>query len=234
MGMGISSLKQLWRLPPRVSDMPRPHLILLRTVISEFAKSFPGKTVLIPHPVMVKGTTYNQTDAPLLFGATQLARLKGSLPNTFMPNDHRAIVILSVYWTVVQWLVYLVSTVFTLPLSATHISSDFQFWHSTLTLTLHRTRILTRVRYCCILGDNGFTLHTLMSADVCAAWNKSVVNHKLVQVLVLFKLTNNMGVNLLLQLLKFHHSRTVYKLFRGTSGMFACLVDWLSANAMYN
>jgi len=44
MDLEISSSKRLWSLPSRVADTGRLNLIMLWTVISEFAKAFPGKT----------------------------------------------------------------------------------------------------------------------------------------------------------------------------------------------
>jgi len=43
--------------------MGRPNLIMLRTVISEFAKAFSGKTDRIPPPEKVKRMTYDQIEA---------------------------------------------------------------------------------------------------------------------------------------------------------------------------
>jgi hypothetical protein len=120
----ISSLKRLWKLPSRVGDTSRPNLIMLRTVISEFAKAFPGKTDRIPPPEKVKGMTYDQIEAALRLGAPKLACLKQYLRNTLTAKDNGEEVILWVYWPLTQWLVEQVSTPFTFPLSATHISSD--------------------------------------------------------------------------------------------------------------
>jgi len=55
----ISSAKQLLTLPSGVVDTRRLNLILLRMVISEFAKAFPRKTDRIPPPEKVKGMTYH-------------------------------------------------------------------------------------------------------------------------------------------------------------------------------
>jgi hypothetical protein len=63
----ISSSKQLSTLPSVVADTRRPNLIMIRTVISEFVKAFPGKTDRIPSPEKVKGMTYVQIEAALQF-----------------------------------------------------------------------------------------------------------------------------------------------------------------------
>jgi hypothetical protein len=55
----ISSSRQFWTLPSGVADTGRPNLIMLRTVISEFAKAFPRKTDRLPPPEKVKGMTYD-------------------------------------------------------------------------------------------------------------------------------------------------------------------------------
>ena len=54
----ISSSKRLCSFPSGVADTGRPNLIMLRTVVSEFAKAFPGKRDQIPPPENVKGMTY--------------------------------------------------------------------------------------------------------------------------------------------------------------------------------
>jgi hypothetical protein len=101
----ISLLKRLWTLPSGVADTGRPNLIMLRTVISEFAKAFPGKTDRIPPPEKVKGMTYDQIEAALQFGAPKLASLKHYLRNTLTVKDNGEKVILWVYWPLTQWLV---------------------------------------------------------------------------------------------------------------------------------
>jgi len=106
----ISSSKRLWTLPSGVADTGRPNLIMLRTVMSEFAKAFPGKTDRIPPPGKVKGMTYDQIEAALLFGAPMLAWLKHYLRNTLTAKDCGEKVILSVYWPLAQWLIEQVST----------------------------------------------------------------------------------------------------------------------------
>jgi hypothetical protein len=106
----ISSSKQLWILPSGVADRGRPNLIMLRMVISEFAKAFPGKTDGIPPPETVKGMRYDQIEAALRFGAPKLAWLKHYLPNTLTATDNGEKEILWVYWIVTQWLVEQVST----------------------------------------------------------------------------------------------------------------------------
>jgi len=58
----IPSLKHLWLLHSCVADMARPNLIMLRMVISEFAKGFERKTDWIPPPEMVNSITYDQLD----------------------------------------------------------------------------------------------------------------------------------------------------------------------------
>jgi hypothetical protein len=120
----ISSSKRLWELPSGVANTGRPNLIMLRTVISEFAKASEGKTDRIPPPEKVKGMAYDQIEAALRLGAPQLAWLKHYLRNTLMAKDNGEKVIQWVYWPLTQWLVEQVSTPFTFPLSATHISSD--------------------------------------------------------------------------------------------------------------
>jgi len=106
----ISSSKRLWTLPPRVADTGRPNLIMLRTVISEFAKAFTGKADRIPLPEKVKGMTYDQIEAALWFVAPKLAWLKHYLRNTLTAKDNGEKVILWVYWPLTQWLVEQVST----------------------------------------------------------------------------------------------------------------------------
>jgi hypothetical protein len=83
---------------------------MLRTVISEFAKAFPGKTDRIPPLEKVKGMTYDQIEAALRFGAPKLAWLKHYLRNTLTAKDNGKKVILWVYWPLTQWLVEQVST----------------------------------------------------------------------------------------------------------------------------
>jgi hypothetical protein len=124
MDLEISSSKQLWKLPSGVADTGRPNLILLRTVISEIAKAFPGNTDRIPLPEKVKGMTYDQIEAALGLGAPKLAWLKQYLRNTLTAKDNGEKVILWVYWPLTQWLVEQISTPFKFPLSATHISSE--------------------------------------------------------------------------------------------------------------
>jgi hypothetical protein len=97
---------------------------MLRTVISEFAKTFPEKTGRIPPPGKVKGMTYDQIEAALRLEAPMVAWLNQYLRNTFMAKDNGEKVIQSVYWPLTQWLVNQVSTPFTFPLSATLISTD--------------------------------------------------------------------------------------------------------------
>ena len=101
----ISSSKRLWTLPSGVADTGRPNLIMLKMVISEFAKAFPGKTDQIPPPEKVKGMTYDQIEAALRFGARKLAWLKHYLRNTLTGKDNGEKVILWVYWPLTQWLV---------------------------------------------------------------------------------------------------------------------------------
>jgi len=83
---------------------------MLRTVIYEFPKAFPGKTDRIPLPEKVKGRTYDQIEAALRFGAPKLAWLKYYLRNTLTAKDNGEKVILWVYWPLTQWLVEQVST----------------------------------------------------------------------------------------------------------------------------
>jgi hypothetical protein len=83
---------------------------MLRTVIPEFAKAFPGKTDQIPPPEKVKGMTYDQIEAALRFGAPKLAWLRYYLRNTLTVEDNGKKVILWVYWQHTQWLVEQVST----------------------------------------------------------------------------------------------------------------------------
>jgi hypothetical protein len=64
----ISSSKRIWTIPSGVAETGRPNLILLRTVISEFAKALPGKTDRIPPPEQYKGMMYDQIEAALRFG----------------------------------------------------------------------------------------------------------------------------------------------------------------------
>jgi hypothetical protein len=70
---------------------------MLRTVIFEFAKAFPGKTDRIPPAEMVKGISYDQIEAALQFGASKLAWLKHYLQNTLTVKDNAEKVILWVY-----------------------------------------------------------------------------------------------------------------------------------------
>jgi hypothetical protein len=81
-------LTRLWTLPSEVADTGRPNLIMLKTVISEFAKAFPGKTDQIPPPEKVKGMTYDQIKAALRFGAPKLAWLIHYLRNTLTVKDN--------------------------------------------------------------------------------------------------------------------------------------------------
>jgi hypothetical protein len=60
---------------------------MLRKVISEFAKDFPGKTDQIPPPATVKSMTYDQIEAGLRFGAPTLAWLKQYLRNSLTAKD---------------------------------------------------------------------------------------------------------------------------------------------------
>jgi hypothetical protein len=124
MDPAISLWRQLWNLPSRVADTGRPNVIMLRTVISEFAETFPEKTGQIPPPEKVKGMTYDQIEAALWFEPPKLAWLKQYLRNTFMAKDNGEKVIQRVYWPLTQWLLKQVSTPFTFPLSATLISSE--------------------------------------------------------------------------------------------------------------
>jgi hypothetical protein len=110
MDPGISSSNGIWTLPSRDADTGRPNLIMLRTVISEFAKAFPGKTDRIPPPDNVKGMTYDQIEAALRFGAPKMAWLKHYLRNTFTAKDIGEKVVLWEYWPLTQWLVEQVST----------------------------------------------------------------------------------------------------------------------------
>jgi hypothetical protein len=120
----ISSSKRLWKFPSEVADTGRLNMIMLRMVISEFAKAPPGKMDRIPPPEKVKGMTYDQIEAALRLGAPKLAWLKQYLRNTLTAKAYGEKVILWVYWPLTQWLVEQLSTPFTFPLSATHISSD--------------------------------------------------------------------------------------------------------------
>jgi len=70
---------------------------MLGTVITVFAKAFPGKTDRIPLADMVKGQTYDQIEAALRFGAPWLALLKYYLRNTLTERDNREKVIQWVY-----------------------------------------------------------------------------------------------------------------------------------------
>jgi hypothetical protein len=97
---------------------------MLRTVISELAQVFTAKTDRIPPPEQVNGMTYDQLKVALRLGAPMLAWLTQYLQNTLTAKDNGERVILWVYWPLTQWLVEQVSTPFTFPLSAAHISSD--------------------------------------------------------------------------------------------------------------
>ena len=90
--------------------MGRPKLIMLRTVIHDFAKTFPGKTDRIRPPEMFKGMTYDQIEAASRSGAPKWAWLKHYLWNTLTAKDNGEKVILWVYWALTQWLVKQVST----------------------------------------------------------------------------------------------------------------------------
>jgi len=145
----ISSSKRLWSLPSGVAETGRPNLIMLRTVISEFAKAFPGKTDRVPPPEKVKSMTHNQIVAALQFGAPKLAWLKHYLRNTLTEKDNGEKVILWVYWQLTQWLIEQVSTPSQshfLPLISTlTFNSDIhQPWRLTLTLTLRMTTLTVR------------------------------------------------------------------------------------------
>jgi hypothetical protein len=61
---------------------------MLRTVISYFAKAFPGETDSIPPPGKVKGMTYNQNESALRLGALMLAWVKQYLQNTLPANEN--------------------------------------------------------------------------------------------------------------------------------------------------
>jgi hypothetical protein len=73
MVMEISLSKRYRLFPSGVADMGRLNLIMLRTVISEFAKAFPGKTDQKPSPGTVKSMTSDHIKAALRFGAPKLA-----------------------------------------------------------------------------------------------------------------------------------------------------------------
>ena len=152
MDLEISSSKQLLKLPSRAADRGRPKQILLSTVISEFAKAFPGKLDQIPLPQKVHGMTFDQIEAALQFWAPKLAWPKQYLWNTLPAKDNGEKVILWVYWPLTQWLVEQVSTPFTFPLSATHITSDISIRCLTLTSTLCMTMRLCCAQYCCLLS----------------------------------------------------------------------------------
>jgi len=146
----ISSSKPLWALPSGVADTGRPNMIMLRTVISEFQKAFPGKIDRIPPPEKVKGMTYDQIEAALPFGDPKLAWLKHYLRNTFTAKDNGEKVILCVYWQLTQWLIEQVSTPLQshfLPLisTLTFNSDTHQLWYLTLTSTLHMTILTVRI-----------------------------------------------------------------------------------------
>jgi len=190
----ISLSKWLWKFLSGVADMGRPNLIMLMTVISELAKAFPEKTDRIPPPEKVQGMAYDQILAALRLGAPKLAWLKQYLRNTLMAKDNAEKVIMWVYWPLTQWLVEQVSTPFTFPHSATHISSDIWIWCLTLTSTLRMTMILTCAQYCRVLGYNSFAIYRSMSADARASVKKSFINCRQVRVLVLSYLTNNEGL----------------------------------------
>jgi hypothetical protein len=122
----ISSLKRLLKLPSSAADTGRPNLIMVRTVISEFAKAFSKKMDQLPLPEMVKGITYDQIEAALRLGSLKLTWLKQSLRNTLTAKHNGQRVNLWVYWPLTMWLVKQVSTPFTFPLSATQISSEIE------------------------------------------------------------------------------------------------------------
>ena len=105
----ISSLKRSLSLPSIVADTGRPNLPTLRTVISEFAKAFPGKTDQIPLPEMVRVMKDHHIEAALQVGAPKLACLKHYLWNILTAKDNGETVILGVYWPLTQWLVEQVS-----------------------------------------------------------------------------------------------------------------------------
>ena len=106
----VSSSKPAWSVPSGVADTRRPNLIMLRMVISEFAKSFPEKTDRIPLPETIRGITYDQIEAALRCRARSLAWLNNYLGNTLTAKNNGEKVTLWVYWPLTQWLVKQVST----------------------------------------------------------------------------------------------------------------------------
>jgi len=89
--------KRLSALPSRVAEMGRPNLIMLRTVISQIAKAFAGKTDQIPPPGKVRGMTYDEIETVLRFRVRKLAWLKHYLWSTFTTTENIEKVIMCEY-----------------------------------------------------------------------------------------------------------------------------------------
>jgi len=68
--------------------MGRPNLYMLRKVISQLAKAFPGKTDWIHPPGKMAGMTYHHIEAALLPVASNSAWLKQYLWNTLIVTDN--------------------------------------------------------------------------------------------------------------------------------------------------
>lgn len=90
----LSSSKQLWLLPSGEIDKGTLNQIMLRTIISEFGKNFPGKTDWIPLPENVKSMMNDQIEAALRFWAPMLTWPKLCLCNTLTVKDNWETVIL--------------------------------------------------------------------------------------------------------------------------------------------
>lgn len=119
--------KQLWKLLFRVADTGRQILIMLRMVISNYAKAFPWESVQI-HPLeKIIGIMLSQIEAALCFAIQKLAWLVWYLSNTFAAIDIGPKVILLMYWPHTQWLIEQVTTPFRFQLSSTYIR-----WHYNL------------------------------------------------------------------------------------------------------
>ena len=80
-----------------VADTGRTNLMILRTVISEFGKAFPGKIHRILPSVKNKSVIYDQINTALQIWAPTLVLLKQYLLQTLIAKDNGEKVILWVY-----------------------------------------------------------------------------------------------------------------------------------------
>lgn len=92
-----------------IGDIGRPNLVMLRTVVVAFEKTFAGSRNRIPRPGKVKSMMYDHMEAALWFGAPQLVWLKLYLWNTLTTKGNGEKLILRVHWPLTQWLVKQVS-----------------------------------------------------------------------------------------------------------------------------